>query len=324
MKAKLLGLLPGVRWVPSDIPSSSSSSKPKPAKSRNPFSLKSSSSSSANTPQHGTLRPRKSNISLSSQPDPELDARTHAQGQSAFFGKLPLELRRMVYEYVVLGATVHLTLGAKKKFGHFVCDETVARGEGEEGEGEGARECGCRVLVGGRESAKIGPECARVLRVCRRMYSEAVPHLYRAHTFSLLHITHLLYLPTRVPQPRLNTIRVLRLRWAIRALPYLRRGKGLAYREDTANWERGWAILASMTGLRDLFVVLVDPSPQALWERNWLELEEQLVKPVLKIVRPRWAEVVLPYASCRTEWGAEGESVVRFRRPDGEGEEEDA
>lgn len=73
-----------------------------------------------------------------------------------------------------------------------------------------------------------------------------------------------------------------------------------------------------MQGLRDLFVVLVDPSPQALWERSWGELEEQLVQPVFKVVRPRVVEVVLPYASCRTEWG-EGR-VVRFRRPEGEEE----
>ena len=95
-------------------------------------------------------------------------------------------------------------------------------------------------------------------------HAEAIPHLYRSHTFSLLHITHLLCLPTRIPSQRLNSIRRLRLRWAIRALPYLRRGPShrLAYREDTANWERAWGIIAGMQGLRDLFVVLVDPSAQ--------------------------------------------------------------
>jgi hypothetical protein len=143
-------------------------------------------------------------------------------------------------------------------------------------------------------------------------YSEAISHLYRPHTFSLLHVTHLLYLPIRMPQPRLNSIRTLRLRWAIRALPYLRRGPAqrLAYREDTANWERGWAIIASMTGLRDLYVVLSDPSPQEMWERSWVQCEEQLLKPVKEVTQPECFELVLPFASCRTDWDMGQSSVV--------------
>lgn len=116
----------------------------------------------------------------------------------------------------------------------------------------------------------------------------------------------------------------MRLRWAIRALPYLTRGptNRLAYREDTSNWERGWAIIASMTGLRDLYIVLIDPSPQGMWERNWLSLEEQLLKPVKDVVRPRWFELVLPFSSCRTTWDM-GDSQVVLRKPDGAVEEEE-
>lgn len=155
-------------------------------------------------------------------------------------------------------------------------------------------------------------------------YSEAVPHLYRPHVFHLLHITHLLYLPARIPQPRLNSIRTLRLRWAIRALPYLRRGptERLAYREDTLNWERGWAILASMTALRQLYVVIIDPSPQGMWERNWLELEEQLLAPVQTVTIPRFFDLILPFASCNTHWDM-GVSSVLLSKPQGTVSEED-
>ncbi|KAF1849454.1 uncharacterized protein K460DRAFT_365334 [Cucurbitaria berberidis CBS 394.84] len=316
MKGKLRALMPGMRWVPHDIPSQENPTK-KP-KSRNPFSLR------ASEPDHGSLRPRKSTISLTSEPDAEIDTRTHAQGQSIFFARLPIELRRMVYEYVMGEETVHLTLSAKKKFGHFLCDarEEVGLGGEVAGSMENERDCWCRVLVGGRKSERLGGACANMLRVCRRMYSEAVPHLYRPHIFSILHLTHLLYLPSRVPSQRLDSIRTLRLRWHIRALPYLRRGGRLAYREDTANWERGWAIIAGMQGLRDLYVVLVDSSPQDLWERNWLELEEQLLTPVKKVTKPTWFELMLPYATCRTEWDME-ESRVRLRKPDGDVNDEE-
>jgi hypothetical protein len=152
-------------------------------------------------------------------------------------------------------------------------------------------------------------------------YSEAIPHLYTPHTFSILHISHLLALPKRIPQQRLNAIYHLRLRWMIRALPYLRRGAStkFAYREDTENWERGWAVLAGLQGLKTLHVVLIDPSPQGIWERNWLELEGQLMEPVKRVVRPRLFEFVLPYASCGVERDMGG-SCVRLRRPDDDDE----
>jgi hypothetical protein len=166
-KGKFFSLLPGMRWVPHDIPSDEpSASKPK---TRNPFSLRSSA------PDYTTLRPRKSTISLTMEPDSELDARTHAQGQSMFFGRLPIELRRMVYEYVMCEEIVHLTLSTKRKFGHFICDST------EGGEEVNDRECGCRVLVGGRKGIRLGSGGERMVRVCRRMY---------VRLFVLCHFNH--------------------------------------------------------------------------------------------------------------------------------------
>jgi hypothetical protein len=342
IKTRLLDMLPSVRWTPHDIASPESSSQAKP---RSRFSLRSSSLvSSSALAHHRPVKKRKSRISLTSMPDPELDARTLHQEQSLFFARLPLEIRRMVYEYVVGSETVHLTLGAKQKFGHFVCED-----DDEESEG---RECACRVLVGGKQSAKLDRACVGLIRACRRMYvlssllqartsrgdstvtgpdkpnrySEAVPYLYNPHTFSLLHATHLLYLPSRTPQQRLDSIRTLRLRWAIRALPHLRRGPAhrLAYHEDTANWEKGWAILASLQSLRSLCVVVTDPSPQRMWEGNWLELEALLLEPVKRVVRPGRFELVLPYAGCDVERDM-GESRVRLRRPEGgSGFDEDA
>jgi hypothetical protein len=72
-----------------------------------------------------------------------------------------------------------------------------------------------------------------------------------------------------------------------------------------------------MQGLKSLSVVLVDPSSQGIWERNWLELEAQLLGPVSKVVRPIDFEVVLPYASC--EVGRDmGPSHVVLKRPNEE------
>jgi hypothetical protein len=150
MKAKLFGLLPGARWVPHDIPAQDGLK----SKSRNPFS----SSKSRADDVHGAVRPRQSTISLTSEPDDELDRRTQAQGQSMFFMMLPLELRKTVYEYVVGEEIVHLTMGSKKRFGHFLCGECT----------EG-KECACRVSVGGSVGARLDGACVKMLVVCRRM-----------------------------------------------------------------------------------------------------------------------------------------------------------
>jgi len=77
-----------------------------------------------------------------------------------------------------------------------------------------------------------------------------------------------------------------------------------------------------MEGLRDLYVVISDPSPQGMWEPHWLMLEEKLLEPVKSVVAPRSAEVVLPFGSCRLDWDM-GESRVVLRRPEGWVDEEE-
>lgn len=74
-----------------------------------------------------------------------------------------------MYEYVMGEETVHLTFSAKKRFGHFICEDS--RYDKEEGVNKLLdRDCECRVLVGGRESGKLSGACVRLLLVCRRMY----------------------------------------------------------------------------------------------------------------------------------------------------------
>ncbi|KAJ4351617.1 uncharacterized protein N0V89_006960 [Didymosphaeria variabile] len=218
-----------MRWIPHDIEPPSSSEKKKERPKRFILSRKSSE------PDHGALKRRKSGISLTSVIDEELHARTHMQDQSAFFSALPLEIRKMVYEY-----------------------------------------------------------------------TESAPHLYSPHIFSLLHVTHLLFLPTHIPQPRLDTIRTLRLKWAIRGMPYFRRNpssKRPAYPEDTANWEKGWDILSRMRGLKDLRVAIIDPSPEGIWEAHWLGVEEVLLEAVMRAItleQPAVRSVIVGTGKVRT------------------------
>lgn len=173
------------RWEPSDIRSEDpgqrsnsdarerapSGPKDKPNE-RITFHIQSSSSSSPPNPSPNSqlLRPRKSAISLTSLPDPELDARTNFQWQATFFAKLPLEIRRMVYGYLYEGETIHLTVGEKKdkfgrkeaRFGNFICTH------------EHIGQCTCRVVVAGSPLETSLPRLEgahlALIRSCRRLY----------------------------------------------------------------------------------------------------------------------------------------------------------
>ncbi|KAF1918430.1 hypothetical protein BDU57DRAFT_556010 [Ampelomyces quisqualis] len=298
-----------VPWTPSDLPPHEPSKATANNKPRT-HSIFSSSASRKHSDASSFHR-RKSTFSITSALDAEYDARTNAQEQSNFFAKLPFELRTMVYEYVMGQEVVHLTLGSKKRFGHFICEDADEDFAGT------LRECRCKVLVGGKQGQRLDQGGVNLLRTCRRLYSEVIPGLYRPHSFSLLHSTHLLYLPARLPQPRIDSIRTLHLRWPIRGMPYLRRdssSKRIAYPEDTKNWERGWSVLAGMVGLRQLHVVVIDPSPGGIWESRWLAQEEKLLGPVRQVTRPERFELVLPFDTCWTGWDM-GSSNVVLRTP---------
>ncbi|KAF2276811.1 uncharacterized protein EI97DRAFT_433042 [Westerdykella ornata] len=341
--SSLMKWIPGIRWVPHDIgiPSQGGerSEKPKSHRISLPFPRRDKQKRNAQSkPEELTsgagVRDRRSptwtarvstlSFTGDDENDRQIQARTHNQRQSSFFGKLPYELRVMVYEYLVeKGETVHLTLGAKKrKYGHFLCEEReleeiVALLERAD---MSHRDCGCKVLVGGsNDCRKLEDGIFAMMQTCRRGYLETMPYLYTPHTFSFLHITHLLHLPSRLPAVRLDSIRTVRLRWTIRTLPFLKRSissKRYAYPEDTANWVNGWEILANMQGLRDLFVTLTEVTPwRATWERQWLEMEEKVMAPVMQVVRPTRFVVVLPYESCRVDGWEVGECNVVFRRP---------
>ena len=156
MLGRLLACLSTIRWVPHDIPSEGQQRRAR-SKAFSKKQLK---------PRVESLKPpvdrRRSTLSITSTHDPELDARTSPQDQSLFFSKLPLELRRMIYELVVGEEVIHLTLAGKGKFEHFLCEERnlgFALGCG----------CSCRVLAGRNVDKRLGTWILGYLMICRRV-----------------------------------------------------------------------------------------------------------------------------------------------------------
>ncbi|CBX98650.1 predicted protein [Plenodomus lingam JN3] len=112
-RSRFLSLLPGVHWTPTDISPRSTNQPRSPSQLTKTNQKQTSrvscfvrahdattdaSSSSTSKPTHHTPRPRKPTLRLPSKPTARAPTPTHAQAQSPLFAKLPLELRRMVYE----------------------------------------------------------------------------------------------------------------------------------------------------------------------------------------------------------------------------------
>jgi hypothetical protein len=110
-------------------------------------------------------RPRKYALTLTGTHDPALDLRTKNQMQSTFFGKLPYEIRIMIYEYLGgEGETIHLIIGYKpRSYHHFVCDEDHAVLED-----RSQHLCRCKVIVGGTAKRRLNTGLLSFMRACRR------------------------------------------------------------------------------------------------------------------------------------------------------------
>lgn len=67
-----------------------------------------------------------------------------------------------MFAYVYGEETIHLTMGSKKKIGHFVCEDKDAVAHE-------LRECSCRILVGGRATQRLDMGGVALLRTCRRV-----------------------------------------------------------------------------------------------------------------------------------------------------------
>ncbi|KAF2197640.1 hypothetical protein GQ43DRAFT_466258 [Delitschia confertaspora ATCC 74209] len=290
MKAKpytthynLFSCLPGIKWIPYDI------TEEPPTRAVVRAETHSKTLAMWITDLQPTVRRKESNTPPRRLSDPGFGARTEAQSQSPFFTKLPLELRFMVYEYVFGSETVHLTVktywGKRVRMQHHICNGYCLRTDNQ------------RIITGsecGRERLDQGWK--GLLGCCRRMYTESIPHFYTSHTFSLLHISHLILLSKCLPSPHLNYIRTLRLRWRIRGLPFYRRvneHNTLAYPEDTAQWLKAWEILKRMEGLRNLHVVLSDP--RGLWKEKWVDVQGEMLEETRDVCLRGRFELVLPY-----------------------------
>ncbi len=203
--------------------------------------------------------------------------------QSLLF-TLPLELRRQVYHYALGGRIVHITRLASH-IGHIKCFEPNVP------EYSSHRCWGIMeyndIYSGPHEETEMDRQrFLPLLTTCQKIYSEALDIVYSDNIFNTRHLEATISLSLTIPPQRLRSICTLNMSWPL-ASPYpFYTEANIAHNyppHDEKTWERAWAVLARMTGLKKLDVCL-----KAYWAVPLtVEAERRMLKPAWNVESPR-------------------------------------
>ncbi|KAF2817983.1 uncharacterized protein BDZ99DRAFT_24991 [Mytilinidion resinicola] len=252
-------------------------------------------------------RPR----ALTRPPSPSRPSNTkqsnNPQVQSPLFSRLPLEIRKMIYEEAIGKSVIHLEIRDHRYVvGHALCPEpksgkcgcrycrylTCRRirktanplpylfshtlcPEPEQGK------CGCRYLK--RRGARKTMNPLPLLLSCRMIYSEAIDLLYSSNSFAFRHDAGgpLVILPDLLLPQRFHAIRSLSLFWVPDFWVSLDPPSRL-----TEEWEFAWKVIASMKGLQTVYVDLAQDGLMRPDLERLQEFKAQIIEPVKAITTP--------------------------------------
>lgn len=186
--------------------------------------------------------------------------------KSGLFGRLPFEIRYMIYVYALGANLLHLTNdGVLKKVGD-PAYKTIQRG------------CQCYY----RETE---PYQLCLLQTCRQIYVEASSVLYSTNTFGIFggdNLSSFCAFSRHIPRDRLEMITSICINCPVDDYISMVVLCGFPQGQDVflTKWRQTWEILATqMVGLRDLEVRLVKVHFPPLK----LTLQEDWVKPMLEV-----------------------------------------
>ncbi|EUC34702.1 hypothetical protein COCCADRAFT_92834 [Bipolaris zeicola 26-R-13] len=255
---------------------------------------------SAQAPKPMVPCPRRRALSITST-SLQQHQRTFPQNRSAFMTKLPLEIRRIIYEKALGEVPIHLSLVN----GQLNARRCATRG------------CACylqSLSVKHRLHAALS-----LLRTCRRIYSEAIEYLYSSNKFfistDMEDYPTMGYLPYFIQPQRMNQITNLRIDWDLDRHGFFQ--VDLMPQAHRDEWNRTWDVLGRMNGLRTLHIRLfffLDLWLQCygdFWEQNG----KALLEPITKMTAPKDFVVTLPDWRCSTDLDV-GKSRCVFQLPE--------
>ncbi len=197
---------------------------------------------------------------------------SQSQQLSCPFLRLPLELRRRIYEYTLGGNMIHLTHIAKG----IIRQRNPSRdrlnywGSGSVVETNGPEDHETSIPQEGDQ-----PEWKNILsllKACRTIYAEAIPFLYNRNTFSMFSPLVLIYMQDLTLRPQ-RFAQIRHLQFLYKYLPTM--FLDVFPPDDPETWARVWDIVAGMR-LRTLDLQLyVVGEPDSI-DAGW-------VQPLLKV-----------------------------------------
>ena len=190
--------------------------------------------------------------------------------------RLPLELRRRIYSYVLGGNLLHLVM-VPNRVTHICCtSDTRTRP---------LHTC-CREVVKSffipmPFDAPQSPISLALLRSCRQVYSEAVSILYSDNTFEVVDMGTLWYFSQAIPSQHFAAIRRLHFCWVMICLPFEHPSTKdpILEPDDDASYLRFWHLVATkMPGLTELRILILNP-----WWVRRITMDDSWVGPLKEV-----------------------------------------
>ncbi|KAF2490887.1 hypothetical protein BU16DRAFT_585234 [Lophium mytilinum] len=254
-------------------------------------------------PSNPSVKPlpsrRKRALSLTCEENSDSDQVTFDQSQSPLYNKLPAEIRLLIWEAALGYSQIHVRPNPDdRKLEHMKCKDPSHSKQD------------CWRLFGWDRYTKldfydygvpsldgwsnVSPATEGLLALplaCRRIYSEAIPALYTLNTFSFAAFEPITAFSAAVLPHRFHSIQRLDIDVSFVFLKFDPTSSNWAGCNDKLIWERAWRVIASMKGLRELNVRLVDlctsSNPMDLVSVLDADLEEDLWKPLKAVTRPK-------------------------------------
>ncbi|KAI4220584.1 MAG: hypothetical protein LQ349_008051 [Xanthoria aureola] len=172
------------------------------------------------------------------------------QAQSSLFGRLPLEVRELIYRFYLApdGRRIHLFRRTDRRLGHCVCTD------GPDSHSyfpklDWGYDDPSRTRAWKRYSAEKpvhSNNLLPLLKSCRRLYSEATPLLYSSNIFCFQDIATLLYFVRTVLPHRRNQIKAIQLPWM---------KTYLGFPQPNGELSQVWEALKQMPNLQVIHIV---------------------------------------------------------------------
>jgi len=198
-----------------------------------------------------------------------------SNASSPLLCKIPIEIRREIYGYVLGQQVIHILL-VPRRIRHICCTSPTIT--------DFTRDCcphpGMSPVP---QHVPIPPSriAVAILRTCRQIYTEALPVLYGSNTFDINDLSAFVFLAAAIPPKGLASIRFLHVLWFAEFPPLRGESSKSAFEApfDDATFMQFWTVLATrMPALRELRMA----THHSIWTGT-IDMKDEWVQPIKRV-----------------------------------------